>query len=86
MNRYLVAPLIQLTAHALRVDPGEPWYSNILINSIVAGLIVGGSAGLAIALMSLVPGWHAVSLAATPTFAIASFLCATVVAVKSWSR
>lgn len=86
MNRYLVVPLAQLTAHVLRVDPGEPWYSNILINSIVAGLIVGGSAGFAIALMSLVPGWNSVSLAATPTFGIASFLCATVVAVKSWSR
>ena len=86
MNRYLVAPITQFTAHALRVEPGEPWYSNVLIISIVAGLIVGGSAGLAIAVMALVPGWEAVSLAATPTFGITSFLGATVVAVKSWSR
>ena len=86
MNRYLVVPLTQLTAHVLRVAPGEPWYANILINSILAGLIVGGSAGFAIALMSLVPGWNAVSPAASPTFGVASFLCATVVAVKSWSR
>ena len=86
MNRYLVVPITQLTARALSVEPGEPWYSNVLISSIVAGLIVGGSAGLAIAVMALVPGWEAVSLAAAPAFGITSFLGATVVAVKSWSR
>lgn len=86
MNRYILVPITQLTAHALRVDPGQPWYSNVLVNAIVVGLVVGASAGFGIALMSLVPGWDPVSLAATPTFCIASLLCATVVAVKSWTR
>lgn len=86
MNRIISVSIAQLNAHVLRVEPGRPWYSNLLINSIAAGLMVGGSAALAVAMMSLIPGWGAVSLATTPTFCIASLLCATVLAVKSWSR
>ena len=86
MSRYLVAGFQQLTTHIRRVQPSGDAGSKVLINSIVGGLVVGGSAGFAIALMSLVPGWNTVSLAATPTFCIASLLCATVIAVKTWSR
>ena len=86
MNRIISVSIMQLTAHVLRVQPGQPWYSNLLVNSIASGVIVGGSAALAVAIMSLIPGWGAVSLATTPTFCIASLLCATVIAVKSWSR
>ena len=86
MNRMLSVSITQLTAHVLRVEPGRPWHSNVLVVAAAGGLVVGGSAGLGVAIMSLVPGWDAVSLAATPTFGIASFLCATVIAVKSWSR
>ena len=86
MNRNLAVSITQLTAQVLHVEQGKPWYSNVLVNAGLAGLIVGGSAGLAISLMSLVPGWDAISLAATPTFCIASLLCATVIAVKTWSR
>ena len=86
MNRNMSVSIAQLTAHVLRIEPGRPWHSNVLVISAASGLIVGGSAGFGVAVMSLVPGWDAVSLAATPTFGIASFLCATVIAVKSWSR
>ena len=86
MNRNLAVSITQLTAHVLHVEAGRPWYTNFLVNAGLAGLIVGGSAGLAISIMSLVPGWGAVSLAATPTFCIASLLCATIIAVKTWSR
>lgn len=86
MNHYLSVSIARFTATAFHTEEGRPWYTNILVSSILGGLVVGGSAGLAVAVMSLVPGWDAVSLAATPTFGIASFLCATVIAVKSWSR
>ncbi len=86
MNRNLAVSITQLTVHVLHIETDRPWYSNVLVNAVINGLIVGGSAGFAIALMSLLPGWNAVSLAATPTFCIASLLCATVIAVKTWSR
>ena len=86
MNHNLSVSIARFTASALYTEEGRPWYTNILVSSILGGLIVGGSAGLGVAIMSLVPGWDAVSLAATPTFGISSFLCATVIAVKSWSR
>lgn len=86
MNRNLTASITQFTAHVLHIEAGRPWYSNVLVNAGLGGLVVGGSAGLAIFIMSLVPGWDAVSLAATPTFCVASLLCATVIAVKTWPR
>ena len=86
MNRNISVSVARLTVHVLRIEADRPWHSNLLVNAIIAGLIVGGSAALAIAVMSLVPGWDAVSLAVTPTFCIASLLCATVIAVKTWSR
>ena len=86
MNRKMSISISHLAAQALRIEAGKPWHSNLLLNSIAAGVIVGGSAALAVAIMSLIPGWSAVSLATTPTFCIASLLCATVIAVKSWSR
>ena len=86
MNRRMSISISHLTAQALRIEAGKPWHTNLLLNAIAAGVIVGGSAALAVALMSLIPGWGAVSLAITPTFCIASLLCATVIAVKSWSR
>ena len=86
MNRILSVSITQLSARVLYVEAGQPWYSNVLMSSIISGLIVGSSAGLAVAAVSLVPVWSPVSLAATPTFCITSLLCATVVAVKSWAR
>lgn len=86
MNRNLAVSITQLTAHVLHIEAGRPWYTNTLVNAALGGLIVGGSAGLAISIMSLVPGWDAVSLAAMPTFCISSLLCATVIAVKTWSH
>ena len=86
MNLRMSISISHLTAQALRIEAGKPWHSNLLLNAIAAGVIVGGSAALAVAIMSLIPGWGAVSLATTPTFCIASLLCATVIAVKSWSR
>ena len=86
MNRIITVSVTHLASHVLRIEPGRPWYTNLLINSMAAGLIVGGSAALAVAVMSLIPGWGAVSLATTPTFCIATLLSATVVAVKSWSH
>ena len=86
MNQYLSVSLARITASALHTEAGRPWYTNVLVSSILGGLAVGGSAGLAIAVMSLLPGWDAVSLAAMPTFCIGSLLCATVIAVKTWSR
>ena len=86
MNHILSVSIARITASALHTEEGRPWYTNVLATSILGGLVVGGSAGLAISIMSLLPGWDAVSLAATPTFCIASLLCATVIAVKTWSR
>ena len=86
MSHILSVSIARFTASALHTDEGRPWYTNVLASSILAGLTVGGSAFLGIAAMSLLPGWDAVSLAAMPTFCIASLLCATVIAVKTWSR
>ena len=86
MNRNLAVRISRLTVLVLCIESDRPWHSNILVNAALAGLVVGGSAGLAISLMSFLPGWKSVALAATPTFCIASFLCATVIAVRTWPR
>ena len=86
MNRTLSVSIAQLGHHVLHVEAGRPWYSNFLVTSAICGLIVGGSAGFAIFLVSFLPGWEPVSLASTPTFCIASLLCTTVMAVKTWTR
>ena len=86
MNRNLAVRISRLTVLVLCIESDRPWHSNILVNAALAGLVVGGSAALAVAIMSLIPGWGAVSLATTPTFCIASFLCATVIAVRTWPR